>query len=97
MAPSTSNVNRWMRNRLLHATSIHVGEVNHWEGTVVQYIQRRRAAMWRASEGCPTPDDHKHWIPAPAVAKLTVAAQQGVTIVNWDAYSAQMADRRLRG
>jgi hypothetical protein len=53
--------------------------------------------MWRASEGCPTPDDHKHWIPTPAVAKLTMTAQQGVTIVNREAYSAQMADRRLRG
>ena len=97
MAPSTLNINKWMRNRLLHATSIHVGEVNHWEGTVGQYIQRRRAAMWRANEGCPTPDDHKHWIPAPAVAKLTMTAQQGVTVVNWEAYRAQMADRRLRG
>jgi len=97
MAPSTSNVNKWMRNRLLHTTSIHVGEANHWEGTVVQYIQRRRAAMWRANEGCPTADDNKHWIPAPAVAKLTTTAHQGVTIVNRDAYIAQMADRRLRG
>ena len=86
-----------MRNRLLHATSIHVGEADHWEGTVVQYIQRRRAAMWRASEGYPTPDDNKHWIPAPAVAKLTTTANQGVTIVNREAFSAQMADRRLRG
>jgi len=97
MAPSPSNVNKWMRNRLLHAASIHVGEANHWEGTVVQYIQRRRAAMWRANEGCPTPDDHEHWIAAPAVAKLTMTAQQGVTIVNWEAYSAQMTDRRVRG
>lgn len=86
-----------MRNRLLHATSIHVGEADHWEGTVVQYIQRRRAANWRASEGCPTADDHKYWILAPAVAKLTMTSQQGVIIVNRDAYSAQMADRRLRG
>jgi hypothetical protein len=53
--------------------------------------------MWRASEGCPTPDDQEHWILAPAVAKLTMTAQQGVTIVNREAYSAQMADRRLRG
>jgi hypothetical protein len=97
MAPSTSNVNRWMRNRLLHATSIHVGEANHWEGTVVQYIQRRRAAMWRANEGCPTPDDQEHWLLAPAVAKLTTTADHGVTIVDREAYSAQMADRRLRG
>ena len=97
MAPSTSNINKWMRNRLLHAVSIHVGEADHWEGTVAQYIQRRRAAMWRASEGCPTPDDHKHWIPAPAVAKLTMTVQQGATIVNREAYSAQLADRRLRG
>jgi hypothetical protein len=86
-----------MRNRLLHATSIHVGEANHWEGTVVQYIQRRRAAMWRANEGCATPEDNKHWIGAPAVAKLTMTAHQGVAIVNREAYSAQMADRRLRG
>ena len=96
MARSTANVNKWNRNRLLHATSIRVGEANYWEGTVVQYIQRRRAAMWRASEGCPTPEDHERWIPAPAVAKLTMTAQEGVTIVNREAYSAQMADRRLR-
>lgn len=96
MAPTPANVNRWNRNRLLHAASIHVGEANYWEGTVVQYIQRRRAAMWRANKGRPTPDDHKHWIPAPAVAKLTMTAQQGVTIVNREAYGAQMADRRLR-
>ena len=96
MAYSTANVNRWNRNRLLHATSIHVGGADYWEGTVVQYIQRRRAAMWRANKGRPTPDDHKHWIPAPAVAKLTMTTQQGATIVNREAYSAQMADRRLR-
>jgi hypothetical protein len=96
MAPNSANVNRWTRNRLLHATSIRVGEANYWEGTVVQYIQRRRAAMWRASERRPTPDDHKHWIPAPAVAKLTMTAQEGVSIVNREAYRAQMADRRLQ-
>ena len=97
MAPRTVNVNRWNRNRLLHANSIHVGAANYWDGTVVQYIQRRRAAMWRASEGRPTPDDHKHWMLTPAVAKLTMTAQQGVTITDREAYGAQMADRRLRG
>jgi hypothetical protein len=96
MAPRTENVIRWNRNRLLHANSIHVGTANYWDGTVVQYIQRRRAAMWRASEGRPTPDDQKHWILAPAVAKLTMTAQQGVTVINREAYGAQMADRRLR-
>ena len=97
MAPSTANVNRWNSNRLIHATSIHVGEANYWEGTVIQYIQRRRAAMWRANKGRATPDDHKHWMATPAVAKLTMTAQQGVTIVDREAYCAQMADRRLRG
>ena len=53
--------------------------------------------MWRANEGCPTPEDNKHWIATPAVAKLTTTTDQGVTIVNREAYSAQMADRRLRG
>jgi hypothetical protein len=96
MAPSTANVNRWNRNRLLHAPSIQVGAAKHWEGTVVQYIQRRRAAMWRASAGRPTPDDRTHWMPAPAVAKLTMTAQQGVAIIDRDAYSAQMSDRRQR-
>jgi len=96
MASNTANVNRWNRNHLLHATSIAVGGANHWEGTVVQYIQRRRAAMWRANKGRPTADDNKHWIPTPAVGKLTMTAQQGVTIVNREAYAAQMADRRLR-
>jgi len=52
--------------------------------------------MWRANKGRPTPDDNKHWIPTPAVGKLTMTAQQGVTIVNREAYAAQMADRRLR-
>ena len=51
--------------------------------------------MWRASEGRATPDDHKHWIPAPAVAKLATTAQEGVAIINREAYGAQMADRRL--
>ena len=96
MASSTANVERWNRKRLLHAISIQVGEANSWEGTVLQYIQRRRAAMWRASEGRPTPDDHKRWVPTPAVGKLTMTAQQGVTIVNREAYGAQMADRRLQ-
>jgi hypothetical protein len=96
MALSTANVHRWQRNRLLHATSIHVGEAGYWGGTVVQYIQRRRAAMWRADGGCSTADDNKHWIPTPAVAKLTETAQQGVIIVDREAFSAQMADRRRR-
>jgi hypothetical protein len=96
MAPGRANVNEWNRNRLLHARSINVGGASHWEGTVVQYIQRRRAAMWRANEGCPTLDDHKHWIPTPPIGKLTVAAQQGVRIVNQEAYDAQMSDHRRR-
>jgi hypothetical protein len=97
MAPRTANVNRWSRNRLLHVISIRVGDERHWEGTVAQYIRRRRAAMWRESEGRPTPDDHRHWIAAPAVAKLTTTSQQGVAIVNREAFAAQLADRRLRG
>src|SRR5580698_9585902 len=97
MALKTANVKRWNRNRLVHTSSIHVGGEGYWDGTVVQYIQRRRAAMWRASEGRPTPDDHKHWMLTPAVAKLTMTAQQGVTITDREAYGAQMADRRLRG
>jgi hypothetical protein len=95
MAPGTANVNRWNRNRLLHVISVSVGDANYWEGTVAQYIQRRRAAMWRASEGRPTPEDHKYWLSAPAVAKLTMTPQEGARIVNREAYSAQMADRRL--
>jgi hypothetical protein len=96
MTPGTANVNKWNRNYFLHTTSIHVGGANYWQGTVVQYIQRRRAAMWRASEGRPTQDDHKHWLSAPAVGKLTIAEQHGVSIVDREAYAAQMADRRLR-
>jgi len=96
MAPRASKVNAWTRKRLLHTASIRVGAAGYWEGTVVQYIQRRRAAMWRESEGCPTADDHKHWIGTPAVAKLTMTTQQDVTVVNQEAYRAQMTDRRLR-
>jgi hypothetical protein len=96
MARSPTNVNAWNRNRLLHVISIRVGAATHWEGTVAQYIRRRRAAMWRASEGRATAEDREHWISAPAVAKLTVTEQEGVSVVNREAYSAQMADRRLR-
>jgi len=95
MARSPADVNRWNRNRLLHVISIRVGEPTYWEGTVLQYIRRRRAAMWRASEGRETADDRERWISAPAVAKLTTTEQQGVIIVNREAYGAQMTDRRL--
>jgi hypothetical protein len=95
MGRSPANVDRWNRNRLLHTVSIRVGDGTYWEGTVAQYIRRRRAASWRASEGRATAEDREHWIAAPAVAKLTSTEQQGVIVVNREAYGAQMADRRL--
>jgi hypothetical protein len=52
--------------------------------------------MWRANKGSSTPDDHKHWIPTPPIGQLTTTVQQGVRIVNQEAYDAQMADHRRR-